>query len=555
MPDDRARLLIQDAAGSIREVVISRTPFTLGRQPENDVVLLDNRISRRHAQIVQGRNEYVLEDASSRHGVYVNGERIESRQLQDGDRINLGVSDAYQITFLSSGSGLQNLLEKINKTPASSTPLLQHLNQLLQLAQVLHRTAALEEVLGTLVDAALRISGAERGILFLTDESGRLQNRLVREPNPSAGLEGYSDELVQRVMRTRRQEVMLQDAARESSAYETIAVSRGQRGALAIPLQKLSVTDGAEGETIRQAAPELIGVLYLESRTKPAAITSVDRRALETLAVEGAMVIENARLLGAAREQERSRHEMALARSIQQSLLPRKLPRIDHCSVHAITRPCRSVGGDYYDVIELPGGRFGLTVADVSGKGLPAAMMSTTLQGAFSVLAAADTEITDLFSRINAFLFDRTPAEMYATVFYGILDPDGGFRFISAGHVPPLHIEAGGAVHTLDSPGFPLGMFPSAAYAATELRLSPGDGVLVFSDGLTEAQNISGDLLGEAGVMEIVQRSAGAGGAQEDICAALASAATAFAGGAPPYDDLTVAALRYAPLGQRSDKP
>ncbi len=544
---DTARLLIQDAMGGVREVPITKTPFTLGRQPDNDLVLLDNHISRRHARIIQGAQGYAVEDLASRHGTHVNGERVEIRPLHDGDRINLGVSDAYQITFISAGPALQNLLERIEKAPESSAPMLQHLNLLLQLAQMLHRAAALQEILAALVDSALQMSGAERGILFLVDEAGALQTRLARGNDSAAVQPGYSEELVERVMRTRRQEVMLEDAAPGGSAYETIAVSSGQRGALGIPLQKMAVMDAAGGETVRQAAPELLGVLYLESRSRAAAITRLDRRALETLAIEGAMIIENARLLRTAREQERSRHEMSLARSIQQSLLPRELPQGDHFRIHAMTRPCRTVGGDYYDVIQLPGRRFGLTVADVSGKGLPAAMMSMTLQGAFSALAAADTDLEELFRRVNAFLCERTPPEMYATLFYGVLDPAGGFRFVNAGHVPPLHVHATGEVDSLSAPSFPLGMFPNAVYDVVSVTLAPGDQILVFSDGLTETQNEAEDLLGEAELKQIVERCAIKGALPEEVCASVVAAAEAFAGPAPQTDDLTVAILRYKP--------
>lgn len=549
MSNETARLLIQDAAGSVREVAIAKTPFTLGRQADNDVVLPDNRISRRHARIIQSVQGYALEDTASRHGTLVNGERIEARPLQDGDRINLGVSDAYQITFISAGPALHNLLDKIQTSPETASPTLRHLNLLLQLAQMLHRAAALQEVLVTVVDSALQMSGAERGILFLLDDSGSLQSRLVRGHEPPAGQEGYSKELVERVMRSRRQEVMLEGMARPESAYETIAVSTGQRGALAIPLQKLPLDDSMGGETIRQAAPELLGVLYLENRSRPAAITSLDRQALETLAVEGAMIIENARLLRAAREQERTRHEMSLARSIQQSLLPRTLPVSHHFLLHARTTPCRTVGGDYYDVIALPGERIGFTVADVSGKGLPAAMMSMMLQGAFSTLATADIDLGELFRRMNAFLCERTPPEMYATLFYGVLEPGGRFQFVNAGHVAPFHIRPSGATSSLDAPGFPLGMFPKADYAVTNVDLTPGDQIFVFSDGLTDAQNEAEDLLGEERLKQIVEREAPKATSPEELCSTVVEATEAFAGAAPQTDDLTVAVIQYCGPG------
>lgn len=548
MANTAPRLLVRDQAGNTREIVIAKTPFTLGRQPENDLVLLDNRISRRHARIVSDGQDWLLEDAASRHGTYVNGERIEMCRLKDGDLVNLGVSDAYQITFVSADTAIQNLLEKMEKAEGGPTPMLQHLNVLLQLAQMLHRAAALDEVLAALVDSALEMSGAERGILFLVDDSGGVNSRVVRGPDGAAPARGsHSEELVKRVMKSRRQEVMIEDSSPEGASYETVSLRSGQRGALAIPLQKLPVVEASGGETLRMATPELLGVLYLESRSRPAAITRLDRQALDTLAAEGAMIIENARLLRAAREQERTLHEMSLARSIQQSLLPRALPQSGYFHAHALTTPCRTVGGDYYDAVLLPRDRVGLTVADVSGKGLPAAMMSMTLQGAFAALAAADLEMPELFRRINLFLCERTPPEMYATLFYGVLDPAGRFDFINAGHVPPLCVRAAGGVEPLSAPGFPLGMFAGATHEVASTALSPGDQIIVFSDGLTEAQNGAMEMLGETRLAELVADCARNGSSPEEVCNRLVAAAENFAGSAPQTDDLTVAVLHYAP--------
>lgn len=544
MSSDTARLLVQDAAGSVWEAAISKSPFTIGRQADSDLVLQDNRVSRRHARIVRTAQGYVLEDSESRHGTHVNGARIERRVLQDGDRINLGFSDDCQITFVSAGNTLQDLLEKVKKTTKSSAPTLRHLNLLLQLAQMLHRAAALQDVLATVVDSALEMSGAERGILFLQDENGILAKRMERGQVRLPGQPDYSEDLIRRAMRSGRQEA--ENEPSSETGYETIVIPTGQRGALAVPLQKLPVAEASGEETIRLASPELLGVLYLENRSKPAAISSVDRQALETLAIESAMIIENARLLRIAREQERSRHEMTLARSIQQSLLPRELPQADYLLIHAVSWPCRTVGGDYYDVIHLPKGRYGLTVADVSGKGLPAAMMSMTLQGAFSSLAAADTELAELFRRVNAFLYERTPPEMYATLFYGVAEPDGCFRFVNAGHVPPYLVRASGEIQTLEAPSFPLGLFPKAEYGVMTLQLEPGDQILVFSDGLTEAQNEVGEMLGESRIKQLAESCARNGAPPSEVCASLVAAAENFAGAAPQMDDMTVAVLGYA---------
>ena len=127
---------------------------------------------------------------------------------------------------------------------------------------------------------------------------------------------------------------------------------------------------------------------------------------------------------------------MFLARNIQQGLLPRELPQSDYFQVFSVTTPTEAVGGDYYDVVELPDGRCGFALADVSGKGLPAALMAASLQGAFGAVAAGAPDLGELFRRVNDYLCDRTPPEMFATLLYGVLDRQGGFEFVNAGHIP-----------------------------------------------------------------------------------------------------------------------
>jgi sigma-B regulation protein RsbU (phosphoserine phosphatase) len=549
MPTTIARLAVRDSTGSEREVEIAQTPFTLGRQGDNDLVLLDNRVSRRHARVLRGLEGFILEDTGSRHGTYVNGERVERCLLKNGDRIGLGVTDAYRLTFRSEEANLASLLEEIEKPAESATPRLQHLNLLLQLAQMLHRAAALDEILAAVVDSAIRLCDGERGLLFLLDEKNEPYLRLARTKiGPCAQVPSHElpIDLVRRVIETRREEVILEEIGDGRTAYETAVISSAQRGVVAIPLQKLPMAETG-GDTLRQSAPELLGVLYLESTCQAAAITRLDREALDTLAVESAMIIDNARLIRVAREQERNRHEMALARSIQESLLPRSLPEANHFRMHALTTPCRTVGGDYYDVVRLPGERFGFTVADVSGKGLPSAMMSMTLQGAFSALAEADLPLQELFRRINQLLWERTPPEMYATMFYGVLDAAGTFEYVNAGHVAPMVVRSGGAVDVLASPNFPVGMFETAVFSSYHTDLRPGEEVLIFSDGLSEAQNEGLEMFGEARVQQILESCASQHAEPKEICVKLVEAAERFVGSAPQADDVTVALLQFRP--------
>jgi len=547
MPNAFPRLIVRDTLGNQREVEILRTPFTMGRQSDNDLVLLDRRISRRHAQIVNTGSGYLIEDMGSRHGTAVNNEPIHSCLLKSGDQINLGVADSYTLSFVAEQAVLPELLEKLEKAPVGPAPQLYHLGLLLQMAQMLHRAPALEEVLVTLVDSALQLANAERGLLFLLEEDGNLRLRVARGAGGVyLGLDvtNYSRAVVERVAASGLEEVLLEDEMTGRTAQETGIIRAEVRGIVAVPLQKLPVSE-ATGETIQIRVPELLGVIYLDTRSHPTAVTGLDRQVLQTLAVEGATVIENARLLRIAHVQERTQHEMFLARNIQQGLLPRRFPTCDYFQVCATTMPTEHVGGDYYDVVHLPGERYGFIVADVSGKGLPAAMLAANLQGAFAAVAAGDPDLALLFERVNNFLCERTPSEMFATILYGVLDRLGRFQFVNAGHVPPLIIRASGGVEPLSSSNFPVGLFPGTTFEVAGAQMLSGDVLLICSDGVTEAHAADEELFGEARLRNFLEGCSGL--AADEICRRVVGEVHEFAGNSPQADDLTLIVVRFGP--------
>lgn len=546
MPSTIPHITVRDAFGNQREVEISRTPFTLGRQSDNDLVLLDSRISRRHASILKDGDSYVLEDAGSRHGTFVNGKKVEaSCRLKSGDQISLGVTDTYSLAFGVEEAVLPGLLEKLEKAAPSSAPQLHHLGLLLQMAQMMLRAPALEEVLVTLLDSAIQLTTADRGLLFLKEGKGDLELRLGRGKGGiylSQDTGDFSRSVIQRVAETGQEQVVLEDESSGRTAMETGIIRTGARGIMAIPLQKLHVAD-ATGTTFIGRAPELLGVLYLETRSQPAAVTGLDRQVLQTLAVESSTVIENARLFRLARNQERIQHEMFLARNIQQSLLPRELPQSDYFQVFSITRPTEAVGGDYYDMVGLPDGRYGFALADVSGKGLPAAMMASTLQGAFGAVAAGAPHLGELFARVNDYLCEHTPLEMFATVLYGVLDREGGFEFVNAGHIPPLIVRAQGGVDHVDSSNFPVGLFPGVEFSVDSAQIYPGDLIVTTSDGVTEARDAVGGLFGDARLLSILEACAGL--MPDEVARRIMASIGEYVGAAPQSDDITVTIVRY----------
>ncbi len=549
MPNTLPHITVRDAFGNQREVEISRTPFTLGRQGDNDLVLLDSRISRRHARILKDHEGYLLEDTGSRHGTFVNGERVaDSRRLKPGDQISLGVSDSYALAFGLEEAILPDILEKFEKAAEESpAPQLHHLGLLLQMAQMMLRAPALEEVLTTLLDSAVQLTNGERGLLFLKEGKGELELRLARGKGGvylSPQVDDYSRAVVNRVAASGQEEVLMEEEATGRAAMETGIIPTGARGIVAVPLQKLHMADGS-GETFIGKAPEMLGLLYLDIRSQAAAVTGLDRQVLQTLAVEGSTVIENARLFRLARNQERIQHEMFLARNIQQGLLPRELPQSDYFQVVSVTTPTEAVGGDYYDVVELADGRFGFALADVSGKGLPAALMAASLQGAFGAVAAGAPGLGELYHRINNYLCDHTPQEMFATLLYGVLDREGGFEFVNAGHIPPLIIRAQGGVDRPESSNFPVGLFPHVEFSVDRAQVYPGDLIVTTSDGVTEARDTLGGLFGDARLLALLETCSGQ--TAEEVVRRILGSIREFVATAPQSDDITVSIVRFGP--------
>lgn len=307
------------------------------------------------------------------------------------------------------------------------------------------------------------------------------------------------------------------------------------------------------------------GVIALGS-TMPMSYTAGELKLLSTLALQTATAIENARLfertVQAAQERERLmalhqqaeiaraklESELALAARIQSALFPAELPAIPGYDLAARNRPARQCGGDYYDAIRFgPGadeGRVLLCVADVSGKGLPASLVMSNMQATLRALLGREPSLPALAERASELLFGSTAPEKYVTAALVDLDPPtGGFRFVGAGHADTMLIRAGGEVVTLSSTGTPLGLMPPGLpFGQQELVLGRGDTLLLFSDGVPEAQNAADEEFGEGRLVDCVRSGAGLGAVA--LIDHIMTAIDEFAGAAPQYDDITLLIVR-----------
>ena len=538
--------------GARRYVRVTQTPFLIGRGAEtgNHLQLSDRRISRKCAALVLEGGRLYIEDRGQRRGLFVNGEKVESRALSDGDSITFGLEDSYEIVFRSgSTSGeesIPNLLTRIEHI-TSSEPVgggLRKLNLLLEATTLLHSQLPLDSVLGTMLDHAVSVTDADRGMLLEADATGSLKVRLARRTGGqrlSPESITPSQTAIQLALR-QQSPVVTEDIERADMDLQSAQsiIAQRLRAVVVIPLFALHRSSSPDSSSAPGFGHSL-GVLYLDSR-RPAAFSKLDRQILDALAADAASILDNARLVIRERERQRMEEQINIARDIQQALLPRNFPDHPHLAVAGCNYPCLSVGGDYFDVFPLDNNRTAFLIADVSGKGLGAALLTTMLQGALSAMTLG-TDPARVFSHVNRFLCDHAEVGRYATMFFGILDDDGHLEFINAGHPSPFLIRHGVAQEPFSEGSYPVGLVPEAEYAVARLKLEPGDTLVLFSDGVTEAMDPDEQLFGVPRLREVLTGQTECPLDQLQKC--VLEAVENFTRGASQADDLTLLIVRY----------
>ena len=550
--------------GARRYARVVQSPFLIGRGAEtgNHLQLSDRRISRECAAIIIESNKFHLEDRGQRRGLYVNNEKVESRELQDGDIITFGLEDSYEIVFRSSSGAneedLPHLLTRIEHITSSEPGSggLRKLNMLLEATTLLHSQLPLDSVLGTMLDHAVSVTDADRGLLLEADAAGKLQVRFARRAGgmrlPPESLTP-SQTAIQLALR-QGSPVITEDVAQADMDLQIAqsVVAQRLRSVVVIPLYAMAraVADESMADIKRG---QFLGVIYLDSR-RPAAFSKLDRQILDALAADAASILDNARLVERERERQRMEQEINIARDIQQALLPRDFREYPHLSVTGINFPCLSVGGDYFDVFPLSDNRTAFLIADVSGKGLGAALLTTMLQGALSAMTLG-TDPATVFNHVNKFLCSHAEIGRYATMFFGILDQNGHLEFINAGHPSPILLRGGVAEEAFAEGSFPVGLVPEAEYTAVCLKLEPGDTMVLFSDGVTEAMDPAEELYGVPRLRELLNGRLEC--PLEDLQKCVLESVETFTRGASQADDLTLLIVRYrasaAKAGQDTD--
>jgi len=550
--------------GARRFVRVTQSPFLIGRGAEtgNHLQLSDRRISRNCAAMVMEANKHYVEDRGQRRGLFVNGQKVESRELQHGDIITFGVEDSYEIIYRSAAhvgdQSIPNLLTRMehitgSDVVASAGARLSKLDQLLAATALLHSQLPLDEVLGMMLDHAISVMDADRGLLLESDDKAALHVRLARR---SGGLRlppeslAPSQTAIQLALR-KQEAVITEDLAQaemDLQAAQSIVAQR-LRAVVVIPLYAFSHAKTTESvANLKQG--QFLGVLYLDSR-RPAAFSKLDRQLLDAFTDQAASILDNARLVARERERQRLEAEINIARDIQQALLPKNFGDYPHLAVAGCNFPCLSVGGDYFDVFPLEDRRTAFLIADVSGKGLGAALLTQLLQGALSALTLG-TDPVRVFNHLNRFLCNHAEVGRYATMFFGILDEKGSLDYINAGHPSPILIRQNGCPEEAFTEGsFPVGLVPEAEYSTACVKLDPGDTLVLFSDGVTEAMDPQEELFG---VPRLKQFLVGHNETPlDELQKLLLESVENFARGASQADDLTLLLVRYRAAGATTE--
>lgn len=530
------RLEVTDAAGK-RVVDVCGDNMSIGRRSESDLTLTGTDVSRDHAELVKTGEGYVVRDRGSRFGTFVNGEQITERALQHGDVVRIGQSGGCQFVFrFDSGTAVP-----ADRTASTAVGDLRQVATLLEGLRALGSGRVLDDVLAMVIDSAIDVSGAERGFIMLAGRDGTLEFKMGRAKGritlPGRTFE-TSRKIPEEVFETGEARIVadLLDGDLASAHVGTVAL--GIRHVMCVPLVLVQYVEKREAS----AAQTRIGVLYLDSRERGALLSPVTRSGLETLATEAAIAIENARLYREASEKAKLEHELKIAAEIQQGLMPEAHHAGPYYEAAGGTVPCRSIGGDFFEYVDLPDGGFGFALGDVSGKGAPAALLTAIVQGMFTVQAPAAPGPADALSQINRGLLRRAVESRFVTMMYGVIAEDGTFTYCNAGHNPPYLLRKG-SVERLEAGGLILGLFEHATYDQATLKLEPGDMVVVFSDGISEAENLAGEDYGE-GRMEACLDAA-RGTSPAEMRDRLTASVREFVAGAPQTDDMTVVIVKY----------
>ena len=485
-----------------------------------------------------------MSDLGSAFGTYVNEEQVEQqRLLRDGDRIVMGKDHVTVFYFDGEADFAVALREaqavRLEKSisdlttnlPTTGLSDLEKISFILDFQHEWGQAFTPEKTFLQILESALAISRAERGFILV-----RQKDRLEY----GAGMNRRRRDMAQREFRG-SQSVVAQVVAEGKPVF----MAGGIRGKFAQQQSILAMRLGAiaclplYGIPSQGDSRNLLGILYLDSTKVMHSLKALDEKILTKLAEEAGHVLEQVDVLKTAEERRKLEQELTLAQETQKSLLPQKLPEYKNYCIRALSKPTRHVGGDLYDFATPDSGDLLGVLADVAGKGISAALLSSMILGCLDMQLRVGVKPAEALNQLNKYLCEKTASDRFATLFLFLIHPGGAGEYLSAGHNPAyLFRGARGEIEELASNNLLLGAFDSISYQSAPLALGPGDVLVVYSDGLVEAENAEGGMLGEERGKEVIRREARAGVAHLE--SKLLESISEFTRGHAQTDDITL---------------
>ena len=543
-------LIVRGTDGKTVLVPLDRDRIILGRSSACELAYPDDSgLSRQHMCFQREGDRWEAQDLGSKNGTLLNGKRLEHPVTFGwGDQVVAGhltiefagndptaTIPRENVVFVEppeSGNkstttvaaSLESLIgqsgiDELNQSMIQVNPQMQ---ALIRAGRELVGYRPLNELFEVIMDLAMGAVLAARGVL-MTLENGELVVRAAR----GAGFK-ISKTVRDRVLKDKTS-LLVRDTQLDQALREQQSIVQNKvRGMIAVPLQ---------------TNERVIGLIYVDTPDLIREFTREDLGLLTVMANVAAIRIEHARLNEIEVAERAMAQELEQAAHIQMGLLPSKSPDVSGMDIAAGTLPCRTVGGDYYDYLPFPDGRIGVLIGDVAGKGMPASLLMTSLQARVKVLFEDGDELAQKITRLNKHTAENCPDNRFITFFMTIVDPKTGeLVYTNAGHNPPLMVRKDGSVEQLKGGGIILGILPIAKYQDFRIRMEPGDTLVLYSDGVTEAANPTDVDFGEDRLGELVASMRGRPAAE--VVAAVQAAVANFAEGAPQADDITVVVMR-----------
>jgi serine phosphatase RsbU (regulator of sigma subunit) len=544
-------LLISGPKGLSTTYELKKDNLSLGRAADNDLAYPEDPwLSRFHLTFERQSGGWIVKDCLSRNGTIVNAATLkEPHPIKPGDRIYAGhltievrekESDSKRSVILfvpqeeekstreaTLVTSLDKVLGKAEQVERADSSLhnARFVKALIRAGQELAGHSPLSELFPSILKLALSATGAKRGVI-LTIENGDLVER-ASEGDGFTLSTGVRDRVIRE-----KCSLLINDAQLDEDLRQQRSIVMQQvRSIMAVPLQ---------------TGNRVIGLIYVDNGTFMRPFSQEDLELLTVMANVAAIRIEHARLAAIEQADKLLEMELAQASEIQKSLLPPEAPQVEGYELAGFNIPCRTVGGDYYDFLRYQDGRLGLVVGDVSGKGLPAALMMSSLQARVQMLLETSPNPAEAVTVLNRNLAERGVIGRFITLFYGTLDPNTGLlQYSNAGHNPPLVLRANGSVETLNGNGLVMGLFTTEKYDLFEASLHPGDTLALYSDGVTEATNHRDVEFGEHGLGKFLLQHKNH--SCEDMVTALADQVRTWCGATSFADDFTVLLVRRQP--------